>query len=88
MLTALFIFEIVTFLSCFGYVEKQLDNEAKVNFKLFHVTDCTTNNCDAHTVSRSKHNQTMKFDQLIKYTRNIFLQKLYTKCAGDTTPRP
>ena len=39
-------------------------------------------------VSRSKDNQTMKFDQLTKYTRNIFLQKLYTKCVGETTPRP
>ena len=31
----------------------------------------------------------MKFGQLIKYNlRNIFLEKLYTKCGGETIPRP
>ena len=40
-------------------------------------------------ISRSKGNQTMKFGQLIKYDmRNIFLEKLYTKCGGETIPRP
>ena len=40
-------------------------------------------------ISRSKGNQTMKFGQLIKYDmRNIFLEKLYTKCGGKTIPRP
>ena len=37
----------------------------------------------------SKGNQTMKFDQLIECNmRNIFLQKAYTKCGGETNPRP
>ena len=32
-------------------------------------------------VSKSKDNETMKFDQLIKYNmRNIFLEKPYAKC--------
>ena len=31
----------------------------------------------------------MKFDQLIEYnTRNVFLEKSYTKCGGETIPRP
>ena len=31
----------------------------------------------------------MKFDQLIEYNmRNIFVEKSYTKCAGETIPRP
>ena len=31
----------------------------------------------------------MKFGQLIKYNlRNIFLEKLYTKCGAETIPRP
>ena len=31
----------------------------------------------------------MKFGHLIKYNlRNIFLEKLYTKCGGETIPRP
>ena len=33
--------------------------------------------------------QTMKFDQLIDYNvRNIFLEKSYTKCDGETSPGP
>ena len=40
-------------------------------------------------ISRSKGNQTMKCDQLIEYTmKNIFVEKSYTKCAGETIPRP
>ena len=31
----------------------------------------------------------MKFGQLIEYNmRNIFLEKLYIKCGGETRPRP
>ena len=34
-------------------------------------------------------NQIIKFDQLIEYdTRNIFLEKSYTKCDGETSLRP
>ena len=40
-------------------------------------------------ISGNKGNQEMKFSQLIEYnTRNIFFEKLYTKCAGETIPRP
>ena len=40
-------------------------------------------------ISRSKGKQTMKFGQLIEYNmRNIFVEKSYTKCAGETIPRP
>ena len=40
-------------------------------------------------ISRNKGNQTMKFGQLIEYNlRSIFVEKLYTKCAGGTIPRP
>ena len=39
--------------------------------------------------SRSKGNQTMKFGQLTECnTRNIFLEKSFTKCGGETSPRP
>ena len=42
-----------------------------------------------HNIPRSKGNQTMKFGQLIKCNmRNIFLEKSYTKCDGETSPRP
>ena len=40
-------------------------------------------------ISRSKGNQAMKIDQLIEYNmRHIFLEKSYTKCDGETIPRP
>ena len=40
-------------------------------------------------ISRSKGSQTMKFVQLIECNmRNIFLEKSYTKCGAETSPRP
>ena len=40
-------------------------------------------------ISRSKSNQKMKFGQLIEYnTKNIYLQKSYTKCGEEASPRP
>ena len=39
-----------------------------------------------HNISNSKGNQAMTFGQLIEY--NIFAQKSYTKCPGETIPRP
>ena len=39
--------------------------------------------------SRSKGNQAMKFGQLIECNMtNIFLKRSYTKCSGETSPRP
>ena len=39
--------------------------------------------------SRSQGNQKMKFGQLMKYnTRNIFLEKSYSKCGAETSPKP
>ena len=39
-------------------------------------------------ISRSEGNQTIKFGQLIEYNmRNIFSEKSYTKCDGETIPR-
>ena len=39
-------------------------------------------------ISRSKANQTLKFGQLIEYNmRIIFLEKLFSKCYGETIPR-
>ena len=38
-------------------------------------------------MSRSKGNQAMKVGQLIEYNiRNMFVEKLYTKCGGETIP--
>ena len=39
-------------------------------------------------ISRSKGNQTMKFGQLIECNmENIFTEKSYAVCGGDTIPR-
>ena len=40
-------------------------------------------------ISKSKGNRTMKFGELIECNmRNIFLEKSYTKCVGETSARP
>ena len=51
MLKALFVLEISTFCpDVVGYEEKRLDKKAQFNFKIFDVTDLTTNNYQAHIV--------------------------------------
>ena len=46
------------------------------------ITAWLTNNCDTYIV------QTMKFGQLIECDmRKFFLEKSYTKCGGETSPR-
>ena len=51
-----------------------------------------TNNYNTHIISqylRNKVNKTMKFGELIEYNmRNIFVEKAYTKCGGETIHRP
>ena len=38
-------------------------------------------------VSRNKGNQAIEFGELIEYDmRNIFVEKSYTRCAGETIP--
>ena len=69
----------------FSHVGKRLDTKAKENFKIYVVTNWETNNCNniLPDIWRSTGNQTMKFDQFIKYNmRNIFLGKSYTKCRA------
>ena len=47
---ALFVLKIFTFLSqVFGCVEKRLDKKAIENFKIYDVTDWTTNNYNYNT---------------------------------------
>ena len=55
MLIALFVLKVFTFLSrLFGYVEKRFDKKAMVNFKIYDVTDQTTNNYSTHIVQYRK----------------------------------
>ena len=40
-------------------------------------------------ISRNKGNQRMKSGQLIEYNmRNIFLEKSFSRCGGETIPIP
>ena len=40
-------------------------------------------------ISTSKSNETVKPGQLIEGNmKNIFFEKSYTKCGGETSPRP
>ena len=72
------------------YQNSLIKKICKVNFKFYDVTAWLT--IVIHillNISRSKGTQTMKFGQLIEYNmRNIFLEKSFTKCGGDTSPRP
>ena len=62
-----------------------------INFKIYDVQP------DQQTIAIhiltsipiNKDNQTMKIGQLLEYNlRNLFLEKSYTKCGGETIPRP
>ena len=71
-----------------GLPHERVKNESKVNFKIYDVTNCITNNYNAHIISRSKDNQTIKFDHLIEYNiKNIFVERSYTKCVGGSSPK-
>ena len=49
MLKAIFVLEIFKFLPwLFGYMEKKLGKKAKVNSKVFDVTDRAINNYNSH----------------------------------------
>ena len=79
---------VVTFWSC---IKTALIRKIRLNLKFMTSqpgSQIIATHILAH-ISRSKGNQTMKFGQLIEYnTRNIFVEKLYTKCPGETIPRP
>ena len=73
----------------FGHVGKRLDKKASVNFKIYEVTIWETNNYNTTllNISRSKGNQTMKFDQLIEYKmRNNFIKKSLQNVVEKLVP--
>ena len=74
----------------FDYVRKRLDKKAKVNFKIYYVTDWIKNiPIDIlSSISRSKGNQKMKFGHLIEYNMgSIFIEESYAKCSAEASPR-
>ena len=84
------IFNCLSRLLC--HVEKWVDQRDKVDVKIHDLGRPGKNTIATHilpNISRSKDNQTMKFGQLIEYNmRNVFLEKSYKKCCGETSPRP
>ena len=71
----------LTFWSC---KNNGLIRNNKVNSKIYDVTGCLT--ITIHTlpnIAQSSGNQTMKSGLIIKYNRNIFLQK----CDRETSSR-
>ena len=89
-LKAVVVLKIFKFLSWnFSLVEKRLDEKDKVNFKKKRKRKKTMTIYILPNISRSKDNQIMKLGQLIQYNmRNVFLEKSYTKCGGETSLRP
>ena len=72
----------------FGHIEKRLDQKNKVNFKIYDVTIWETNNCFPH-ISQHLGNQAIRQWNLVSLKeKSIFLEKWYTKCSGETIPRP
>ena len=91
LLKSLFVLKVFKFLpDFFDYVRKRLDKKAKVNFKIYYVTDWIKNiPIDIlSSIVRSKGNQKMKFGHLIEYNMgSIFLEKLYAKCSAEASLR-
>ena len=77
---------------CFNFLVMQknsLIRKIRLISKIFNITLETIAIHILTNISRSKGNQTIKCDQLIEHNmRNIFLEKSYTKCGGETIPRP
>ena len=77
----------------FDHAGKMLDDKGSDNFEILISTSCPGKQTVAidvlPNISRRKGNETMKFGELIKYNMtNIFLEKSYTKCGGESSPRP
>ena len=49
----------------FGYVEKQLDKKSQVDFKIYDVTDWTTNNYNTHYANISRGKKTIRRYNLV-----------------------
>ena len=89
---ALFVLKIFRFLSWrFGHVSKRVDQKDKVNFKFYDVTAWLTNTCSAHIdqyLEKKKQSDNESWSVNRSKMRSIYLEKSYTKCGWETSPRP
>ena len=91
-LKALFVLKIFKVLPLlFGHAAKRLDKKDKLNFKFYDVSQPGQQTIVMHilaNISGSKGSQTNKFGKLIECNMShIFLEKSYTKCSEETSPR-
>ena len=87
----LFVLKILSFVLTLSLVAKRLVRKIK-SISKFMTSQPGKQTIVIHVlpnILRNKDNQTMKPGQLREYNmRNIFLEKPYTKCDGETSPRP
>ena len=93
ILKALFVLKIFRFLSwLFDHVEKTVLIRKIMLISKFMMSQPGQQTITIHTlpyISQSKGNETIKFGQLIEYSRrNIFLQRSYRKWGRKTSSRP
>ena len=92
MLKTLFVIQIFVFPSRhFAYVEKRFDKKTKIKSKTCEVTDWTTNNYNtriAQYLRKYKHTVNGIWSVIEYNTRNILLEKLYTKCGEVSSRKP
>ena len=70
VLKAFLVLEIFRFLFClFGYLEKQLDKKAKIDFKFYDVTDWTTNH--SGFIQSGKSGKKVPFTQGVMESQGI-----------------
>ena len=87
-LKALFILKIINFCPDF-FVMSENGLIRNVNFKIYDVTNWEKINYDTHiaNISRSKHNQKIKYDELVEYNFKFF-ENSYPKYDCGTLPKP
>ena len=70
---------------------KQFGKKAKVNFKIYGVTDWTTNNNNTYIIQYLKklRQPQKKFVQLMKHKmRNVFFGNNTQNCTENVVPEP
>ena len=89
MLEALFfLLDAYIFVLNFYYVQNQLNKKKVWLISKFMMSQQIIVISILPNISRRKSNQTMKVSQRIEYNkRNSFLERSYTKCGGEASPR-
>ena len=88
MLKAYFVLEIFKFFSqLFGYMKTWLDEKAKVNFKIYDVTGCTTNNHNTY-IAKYLRNERQSSNEIWLKLSKYFFSETMQKMRQYTRARP